>query len=551
MMRYKVLVVLVAAVLVLSGAAAEMELPAALVEIEAGAFEGDAALEGVVVLPEGVRSVGSRAFAETGLHALVIPEGCASLAADALAGGQAAYVRMNGADTAVSGDELADVPFVFAPAGSGTESLPGFYAAESLTVQDGWLYSLTETEAIPLCAADGTAVSGMVMLPKLVGGLPVLSLEVLVTKGCGEMTELQVPSYLDIPAELAASTYPAMSVSAPVPDVTEAVVGDQVTWTTSVTGAWGDVAYIWTFDTDGVVYSTITAAPTVTWTPEAAGACVASVEAVDALDDRACASGAAVTVEAAVPEYRALLIGNIYEGQSNSLDGCDTDVASMRAMLSAMIGTPYSVTAHVDLTSAEIEAAIASAFADARSCDVSLFHFSGHGTSVGSIVGVGGGTISVSKLRSCLDQIPGTKIIIVDACYSGNMIGKSTDAADPSAFTSAFISGFSSYTKDNLASNGYIVMTACSKDQRSQTLTDGTIAFGAFTYGVCYGSGYDEWNQRALNTLPADADANGAITLGEAYATALDRVAYLTTMVSTMDQAAQFYGDTAFVLWSK
>lgn len=551
MKRLSVFLMLFAALL-LTGASAEVTLPDDLLVVESGAFDGDSSLSGVLTLPSGVVNVDSRAFAATGLHALIVPEGCAEVAGDVLADGDAAYVLLRGADTAIGGTALTDVPFVFAPADGAAAGVTGFYAAETLVREGGLYYSVTDTEAIPLCAVDGSALTGTIKVPKLVGGKPVRSLSVLNLTGCSGVT-LSVPSYLTIPDGLTATTHDNMTITSPVADVTEATVGESVTWTTSVTGAYGDVSYLWSFDIDGATYSEITAAPTITWAAPVQGSCVAAVTAVDAVNDSVSVRGAAVQIVSATPVYRALLVGNIYSGnESMALDGCDTDVAAMRAMLGSMTGTPYAVSSRIDLTASQITSAISSAFADATSNDVSLFYYSGHGTSAGALVGTDSYGVSVSTLRSVMDAIPGTKIIIIDACYSGNMIGKSEGSASPSSFNSAFISGFSSYTKGdgNLATNGYIVMTACSKDQQSQSLSDGTISFGAFTYGVTYGSGYDEWNQTSLGSLPADTNGNKQITLGEAYSKAVERVNWLKTMVE-MEQAAQYYGDSSFVLWSK
>lgn len=535
--------------LLLSSASAE--LPESLEEIGSSAFEGDAALTGVLTLPESVSSVGSRAFAGTGLHALILPEGCQRVAADVLAGTDAAYVTLNGAQTAVTASALTDVCYVFAPEGSAAASLAGFYASETLYVQDGFFYSLAQEEAIPLCAVDGAAVSGSVVLPKMVDGLPLRQLDTLVLRGCGDVS-LSVPSYLTMPDGLKASAYDAMTVSAPVASVTECTVGDYVTWTTAVTGAYGDVSYIWRFETGGVISSIITAQPTVTWSPMVQGLCCASVTAVDAVNDRAEASGEGVTVGEAIPMYRALLIGNTYPGTTDELTGCDTDARAMSTVLGSMGTTDYVVRTLYNVSASQMQSAIASTFADARICDVSLFYFSGHGTSSGALVGTGNTVVSVSTLRSWLDAIPGTKIVIIDCCYSGMMIGKSVDATDPSAFTGAFISGFSSFAKsDNLATNGYVVMTACSKTQLSQTLSDGTVSFGAFTYGVCYGSGYDAWNQTSLGSLPADTNSDGAVTLSEAYSKAKERVSWLATIVTDLTQSAQYYGDGSFILWQK
>lgn len=524
------------------------ELPENLESIEASAFEGDTKLTGVLTLPDGVTSVGSRAFAGTGLHALIVPEGCTSLAADVLAGGSAAYVTLNGAETAVTA--LTDVPFVFAPEGGAASGASGFYAAETLVVQDGVFFSLTTGEAIPLCAVDSMAAGSEIVLPKLVGGEPLLALDTLVLRGC-EGVSFSVPSYLLPPEGVSVSTYDAMTLTAPVADVSECTVGEDVTWMTQVSGAYGDVSYIWVFTVEGHASSLITAEPFVTWSPDHAGTCQVTVTAVDALGDRISASSAGVTVKEPVPVYRALLIGNTYPGTDSQLDGCDTDVYAMRNVLNSMDGTDFAVNLQLNLNASAMQSAIASTFAGARSCDVSLFYYSGHGTSAGSLVGVGNTSISVSNLRRYLDLIPGTKIVILDCCYSGMMIGKSNDAASPAAFNSAVISAFSSFNKDdNLASNGYIVLTACSKNQVSASLSDGVTSFGAFTYGLCYGSGYDEWNQQWLGSLPADTNGDGQITLGEAYSKAVERVNWLKTMVA-MEQVAQYYGDTSFVLWSE
>jgi len=549
-MMKKCLFALLAALLLLCSCCLA-ELPENLQEIEASAFEGDSSLEGVLSLPDNVTAVGSRAFAGTGLHALLIPEGCKTLAADVLADTDAVYVFISGPATTVASDCLSHVPYVFAPADSAVSGLSGFYATETLWVEDGVFYSITAEEAIPLCVADPASIADKVTLPKLVNGKPVLTLETLISTGL-EDVRLLTPAYLDIPAHLTAEPYATMTLTAPVPSTTECTAGDPVTWTTATTGAYGEVSYIWTFETGSVITSIITAEPSVTTNPMTEGVCYVSVTALDALGDSASAAADdGVTVGPAVPVYRALLVGNTYPGTENYLPGCDTDVYAMRTVLNSMTGTSYSVNTQLNLNASGIQSAIGSTFTGARPCDVSLFYYSGHGTATGSLVGVGNSTVSVGALRNWLDKIPGTKIVIIDACYSGNMIGKSVGSSYPESFTSAVISAFSAIDKaNNLANNGYVVMTACTKDQTSSSLTAGTVSFGAFTYGLCYGSGFDEWHQEYLEDLPADVNSNGEITLGEAYNKAVERVAWLASMVS-IDQAAQYYGDLEFVLWKK
>ena len=84
-------------------ASAEVSLPDTLTAIDESAFENDSALKGRVVLPGSVKTVGSRAFAGTGLHALVLPAGCKSVSGSVLANTRAAYLYINGASTTISG----------------------------------------------------------------------------------------------------------------------------------------------------------------------------------------------------------------------------------------------------------------------------------------------------------------------------------------------------------------------------------------------------------------------------------------------------------------
>ena len=117
--------------------------------------------------------------------------------------------------------------------------------------------------------------------------------------------------------------------------------------------------------------------------------------------------------------YRALLVGNTYPGESCALPGPDHDVKAMQTMLKSMKGTPYIVTPSINRNATGIQAAIASAFADAQPGDISLFYYSGHGTPQGALVGTGGTYLSVYGLRAALEKIPGTKIVLLDCCHSG------------------------------------------------------------------------------------------------------------------------------------
>ncbi len=294
--------------------------------------------------------------------------------------------------------------------------------------------------------------------------------------------------------------------------------------------------------------------------------------------------------QAVQPTYRALLIGNTYENQEDYLPGCDNDAQAMASMLRRMSGTPYSINVQHDLSDSGMIAAIQSTFAGAKASDVSLFYFSGHGANSpdtdfhGALVGRLHTYLSVSRLKEELDKVPGRKIVILDSCHSGFMIGKDgepTVNTSPSTFNSEVIRLFSSspamslaaldeemeevVTDDasamliprsggNLASSGYYVITAAHSSEQSVSASYdqnhdniGDRFFGLFTYSLCYGSGWNSATNQGISELKADRDSNGKITLYEAYL-----YAKVLAKQKNPNQNAQIYPDnSAFVVWSK
>lgn len=171
---------------------------------------------------------------------------------------------------------------------------------------------------------------------------------------------------------------------------------------------------------------------------------------------------------------------------------------------------------------------IASAFSQADDDDVSYFYFGGHGGKDGNIYFICptdmtssvSSKISVNELEEALSAIQGTKVVIIDSCYSGGFIGKGGDSdkfsdKDLKAFNENIVKIFFSEQnrenreRDLLTADGYKVLTSCSYNQISNTINFGDNIIGAFTAALLEGCGY--------NNFPADSDNNGKITLEEAY----------------------------------
>ena len=308
----------------------------------------------------------------------------------------------------------------------------------------------------------------------------------------------------------------------------------------------------------------------------------------------------AYTHQEAVGTYRALLIGNTYTGESNELPGCENDVDGMRTMLGRMTATPYSVTVKKNIRAEEILSSISSTFGNASYNDVSLFYYSGHGAnSVGAdgnptsyhaaLVGTFQTYVSIARLKTELDKIPGKKVIIIDACHSGQFIARdgTVTQVSSSAFNSQVVNLFANDDQlsgdvsrtavvlaadgsellseeapafidragdTNFAKSGYYVITACRSEEKSVSTGydsngDGKIDryFGLFTYGLCYGNGWNLARNAAISSLNADLNKDSKVTLYEAYV-----YAKVMAQSHNPNQTAQIWPEnSAFVLWGK
>ena len=137
-------------------------------------------------------------------------------------------------------------------------------------------------------------------------------------------------------------------------------------------------------------------------------------------------------------EYRALLVGerNFYTDDGDvwgTVPRNAGDTGLMRDMLtsvSAPDGGRYTgrITVAIDLSKAEIHAAIGEAFADAGEDDVSLFFIASHGdyTSTGAAAGrltmSRGEGLQFDELAAWLSEVPGKVVVVVESCGAGAAI---------------------------------------------------------------------------------------------------------------------------------
>ena len=206
---------------------------------------------------------------------------------------------------------------------------------------------------------------------------------------------------------------------------------------------------------------------------------------------------------------RALLIGcDLFVSQDDTSPAAENNVTRMHSALDSAV-TPFaSITASVNdvVSDVMLEALVQETFGDAQEGDVSYFYISTHGLwkpgqpneqmmlllSDGEIEGY----VTARRLRDIFDRIPGTKVLILDACHSGAMIGKGVNAP----FTNIF------------AGSDYKVLCSSGGAEQSWLWTDRESgkSFGAGYFSNALTSGVS-----SSGAYAADINRDGDITLTE------------------------------------
>ncbi len=230
--------------------------------------------------------------------------------------------------------------------------------------------------------------------------------------------------------------------------------------------------------------------------------------------------------------YRALLIGN--ERYSSRLRGPYNDIAAIGTVLnlSTIDGQGYAnVIAKKDRTRAQMLSDISALrYLGIDNNDVTVFYYSGHGgrssaTESGTgLVGVDRRLLNVPTLKSALDRIPGTVVIVLDACYSGMFIGKSAALAGSMGtdFNAQVMRSFEgTLQKKGLTTSKYQVMTACRKGETAVSVgfySSGSSTYvGLSTYYLAMAGGYDMLDP-AFSAFAGDVSGDGVVTFAEAFA---------------------------------
>lgn len=217
-----------------------------------------------------------------------------------------------------------------------------------------------------------------------------------------------------------------------------------------------------------------------------------------------------VSVQAEGGVNRALLVGcDRFLTQENTAPSSENNVTQMAQMFSGgSMNLETLITRKNDVSSPEeLEGLIQTAFSDAAEHDVSYFYISTHGLwqqgqpnedmTLLLSDGLHESGVTARQLRQMFDKISGTKVLILDACHAGAMIGKGVYAP----FTNVF------------QGSDYKVICSSGGAEESWFWSGGEE--GEALVGAGYFSGAVVRGLSAAGNYGADANRDGSITLTE------------------------------------
>ena len=184
------------------------------------------------------------------------------------------------------------------------------------------------------------------------------------------------------------------------------------------------------------------------------------------------------------PPTRALLIAESAYAQPYTLEGPGNDVARMRTWLAA---AGCSVVTRQDLKASELLDAVRAETAGMDDDDLLLLYYAGHCDGQ-AFYGVDGGYVTGWELKEVLDDLPGTMLIIVDACSSGAL-------------------------RDIFSDEDYALVLSSESSESSVEREIRGAKYGLFTWFLTMGCGADDTE---AEVLPADFNADGKVSLSEA-----------------------------------
>lgn len=181
-----------------------------------------------------------------------------------------------------------------------------------------------------------------------------------------------------------------------------------------------------------------------------------------------------------------------------------------------------SVSVYPNRTKQEILSKFRYMFNNSKDSDVNYIYMTCHGDQYGNIlIGSDDTYFSGYELKSVLSQYKGKFVVMIDCCYSGTILSKSSTVNPAKLFVDNFINSGSYSKSGELRSDKFLVL--CASSQTELSFSSGHISYATKYWAK--GAGWDGVYNSATY-LQADFDGNKKITLSELYSYSKERVSY-------------------------
>ncbi|HPF17427.1 MAG TPA: caspase family protein [Thermotogota bacterium] len=247
--------------------------------------------------------------------------------------------------------------------------------------------------------------------------------------------------------------------------------------------------------------------------------------------------------------HQALLLGITDYDSASDLNLTDDDAQNMQTAFEATVFNYQMNT----LTGRVVKADIQHALENVQGLNeeaVFTFFYAGHGGYANNesyLYLSNGYRLYMSELRTMLQQLPGKKLVIIDACQSGNFtqLNPGRDFRQLAKIESDLFNASVLRTFSTVARNGepeFYVMTGANIYQSSWENT--ALQNGVFSFFLLDGIGdvgIDNPEQSFDFTFDADLNSDGAVTMSEAYTYAAPKVEQFINDLNGFHQSIQVF----------
>lgn len=193
-----------------------------------------------------------------------------------------------------------------------------------------------------------------------------------------------------------------------------------------------------------------------------------------------------------------------------------------RALTQNQFEDGYGINTSVKLnvTKAQLAAAITRKFKDAGERDISYVYLTGHGLRSGGeyyLLPCRDKMVSAQELRRMLDKIPGKVVLVVNACYSGTVIsGKAAGDSFSQGFVQSFLAGGQGkYTA--ITGDKYLVLCATAAREEGWIYLDEASFQYLDAFGTPFAAGVGWDYVGGERSLLADTNGDFKVTHRELY----------------------------------